>query len=284
MNLIIASKEDSASINLRDRLLEMSVWKAEGEYDNNTLWKLTKNYGEFCKKNTRLITINKIHIHAEKIDEIWVEKTGIDIDNIIFLSRHKAASGKPSLTVHPVGNWGVAEYGGIEGEVSGTAPNWMTGLLLNINKNKVDGYEVCFEATHHGPLLKTPTMFLEIGSTESEWEKREPAEALIKSLLNLKTVSGVNVIGLGGGHYTPRFTEAALTHEVCFGHMIANYGIPHLTEVIVLKAIETSNAEGIYFHRKGMKKTEYKKWKEWAEENEIKVFKQSDYNLRSLSL
>ena len=283
MNLIIASKEDSASINLRDRLLEMSVWKAEGEFDNNTLWKLTKNYGEFCKKNTRLITINKIHIHAEKIDEIWVEKTGIDIDNIIFLSRHKAASGKPSLTVHPIGNWGVAEYGGIEGEVSGTAPNWMTGLLLNINKNKVDGYEVCFEATHHGPLLKTPTMFLEIGSTESEWEKREPAEALIKSLLNLKTVSGVNVIGLGGGHYTPRFTEAALTHEVCFGHMIANYGIPHLTEGIVLKAIETSNAEGIYFHRKGMKKTEYKKWKEWAEKKGIKVFNQSDYNTRSLS-
>ena len=283
MNLIIASKEDSASINLRDRLLEMSVWKADGEFDNNTLWKLTKNYGEFCKKNTRLITINKIHIHAEKIDEIWVEKTGIDIDNIIFLSRHKAASGKPSLTVHPIGNWGVAEYGGIEGEVSGTAPNWMTGLLLNINKNKVDGYEVCFEATHHGPLLKTPTMFLEIGSTESEWEKREPAEALIKSLLNLKTVSGVNVIGLGGGHYTPRFTEAALTHEVCFGHMIANYGIPHLTEGIVLKAIETSNAEGIYFHRKGMKKTEYKKWKEWAEKKGIKVFNQSDYNTRSLS-
>jgi hypothetical protein len=32
-----------------------------------------------------------------------------------------------------------------------------------------------------------------------------------------------------------------------------------------------------------MKKTEYKKWKEWAEENEIKVFKQSDYKIRSLS-
>lgn len=284
MNLIIASKEDSASINLRERLLEMSIWEADGEFDSNTVWKLTRNYGDFCKKGTRLITINKIHIHAEKIDEMWIDETGINIDNIIFLSRHKAASGKPSLTVHPIGNWGVAEYGGVKGEISGTAPNWMTGLLLNIKKNQIEGYDVCFEATHHGPFLKTPTMFLEIGSTESEWEEKKPAEALIKSLLDLKTVNGINAIGIGGGHYTPRFTEAALTHEVCFGHMIPNYGIPHLTEEIIVKAIEASKAKGIYFHRKGMKKSEYKKWKEWAEENEIKVFKQSDYKIRSLSL
>jgi len=265
MNLIIASNEDSASINLRDRLLEMSEWSTDGEFDNNTLWKLTRDYGEFCKKNTRLITINKIHIHAEKIDEIWVEKTGLNIENIVFLSRHKAASGKPSLTVHPIGNWGAAEYGGDEGKISGTSPNWMTSLLLNIKKNQIEGYDVCFEATHHGPLLKTPTIFLEIGSTESEWEKIEPAKALIKSLLNLKPVKGINVIGIGGGHYTPRFTEAALNYEVCFGHMVANYGITHLTEEKILKAIEASNAIGIYFHRKGMKKSEYRKWKDWAE-------------------
>jgi len=283
MNLIIASNEDSASINLRDRLLEMSEWSTDGEFDNNTLWKLTRDYGEFCKKNTRLITINKIHIHAEKIDEIWVEKTGLNIENIVFLSRHKAASGKPSLTVHPIGNWGAAEYGGDEGKISGTSPNWMTSLLLNIKKNQIEGYDVCFEATHHGPLLKTPTIFLEIGSTESEWEKREPAKALIKSLLNLKPVKGINVIGIGGGHYTPRFTEAALTHEVCFGHMIPNYGIPHLTEEIILKAIEKSDAIGIYFHRKGMKKSVYQKWKEWAEKKKITVFKQKDYEIRNLS-
>ena len=283
MNLIIASNEDSASINLRDRLLEMSEWSTDGEFDNNTLWKLTRDYGEFCKKNTRLITINKIHIHAEKIDEIWVEKTGLNIENIVFLSRHKAASGKPSLTVHPIGNWGAAEYGGDEGKISGTSPNWMTSLLLNIKKNQIEGYDVCFEATHHGPLLKTPTIFLEIGSTESEWEKIEPAKALIKSLLNLKPVKGINVIGIGGGHYTPRFTEAALNYEVCFGHMVANYGITHLTEEKILKAIEASNAIGIYFHRKGMKKSEYRKWREWAEKKKIRIFKQTDYEIRDSS-
>ena len=282
MNLIISSEADSASINLRDRLLEMSEWEENGTFDGRKMWNLTKDYGAFCKKGTQLITIEKLHIYAEEIDRVWKEQNGKEIDNIVFLSRHKAASGRPSLTVHPIGNWGSADYGGKEGGISGAAPEWMTGLLLNIRKNRISGYDVCFEATHHGPLLETPTMFLEIGSSESEWEKKEPAEALIKSLLELEPATGVNVIGIGGGHYTPRFTEAAFSHEVCFGHMIANYGVSVLNPDIVTKAISHSKAEGIYFHRKGMKKTEYRKWKNWAEDNDIKVFSQNDYKKRNL--
>ena len=280
MNLIISSEADTASINLRDRLLEMAEWNEIGSFDNRTMWTLTKNYGGFCKKGTCLITIKELHIYAEKIDKIWETQFDRKIDNIVFLSRHKAASGRPSLTVHPIGNWGTAEYGCKESKVSGAAPEWMTGLLLNIRNNRISGYDVCFEATHHGPLLETPTMFLEIGSSESEWKKKEPARALIKSLLKLEPAEGINVIGIGGGHYTPRFTEAAFSHEVCFGHMVANYGISVLSPKLITEAIRRSNADGIYFHRKGMKKIDYQKWKKWAEDNEIKVFNQSDYKKR----
>ena len=282
MNLIISSEADSASINLRDRLLEMSEWKENGTFDGRKMWNLTKNYGAFCKKGTQLITIGKLHIYAEEIDRIWKEQNRKEIDNIVFLSRHKAASGRPSLTVHPIGNWGEAEYGGKKGEISGVAPEWMTGLLLKIKENRISGYDVCFEATHHGPLLETPTMFLEIGSSETEWGKHEPAKALIKSLLDLEPAKGINVIGIGGGHYTPRFTEAAFSHEVCFGHMVANYGVNVLTSELIEKAIKTSGAEGIYFHKKGMKKTDYRMWNEWAENNKIKVYNQSDYKKRDL--
>ena len=75
----------------------------------------------------------------------------------------------------------------------------------------------------------------------------------------------------------PRFTEAALSHKVSFGHMVANYGIPHLTENMLISALEAGKSNGIYFHKKGMKKSEYRKWKLWAENNKISVFKQSDY-------
>ena len=280
MNLIISSEADSASINLRDRLLEMSEWEENGTFDGRKMWKLRKNYGAFCKKGTQLITIEKLHIYAEEIDKDWKKQNGKEIDNIVFLSRHKAASGRPSLTVHPIGNWGNAEYGGKEAEISGVAPEWMTGLLLKIKENRISGYDVCFEATHHGPLLETPTMFLEIGSSQTEWEKQEPAKALIKSLLDFESAKGINVIGIGGGHYTPRFTEAAFSHEVCFGHMIANYGVNVLTSELIEKAIKYSRAKGIYFHKKGMKKADYRMWKEWAENNKIKVYSQSDYKKR----
>ena len=281
MNLFIASEADTASINLRDRLLEMSDWVESGSFDNNEMWTISKDYGDFCRKGTQLITIQELHIYAEEIDKKWQQQNNKEIENIIFLSRHKAASGRPSLTVHPIGNWGNADYGGKEAEVSGATPGWMTGLLLKIRENRIDGYDVCFEATHHGPFLQTPTMFLEIGSSESEWEKKEPARVLIKSLLELQHADGIKVIGIGGGHYTPRFTEAAFSHQVCFGHMVANYGVSVLTSALIKKAINSSEAEGIYFHRKGMKKSEYRKWKLWAEENQIKIYNQTDYKKRN---
>ena len=277
MNLIIASKADSASINLRDRLLEMSSWKKCGKFDGNDMWKINETHGSFCIKGTHLISIDKIHIHAEKIDELFERQNSLKLKNIIFLSRHKGASGRPSLTVHPVGNWGNADYGGIKGEVTPVSADTMTSLLREIKKNQLNGYDVCFEATHHGPLLKTPTIFLEIGSTENEWEDEVPARVLIKSLLEFHIKECTNVLGFGGGHYTPRFTEAALSHKVSFGHIVANYGIPHLTENILLKALKSGKSKGIYFHKKGMKKSEYRKWKLWAENNKVSVFKQSDY-------
>ena len=278
MNLIIASNADSASINLRNRLLEMSSWTKCGEYDGNDMWEITEDRGDYCKKGTRLISINNIHIKAERIDEDYERKENVKINNIIFLSRHKAASGKPSLTVHPIGNWGKAEYGGEEGKITPASPKIMTSLLREIKENQLEGFDVCFEATHHGPLLNTPTIFLEIGSTENEWEDRIPAKALIKSLLEVKYIDGINVIGIGGGHYTPRFTEAALTHKVNFGHMVANYGIPFVNTKVIRNAIEASSAEGVYFHKKAMKKSTYREIKENLESESIPVFEQADYS------
>ncbi|SVA43805.1 uncharacterized protein METZ01_LOCUS96659 [marine metagenome] len=255
----------------------MSSWIKCGKYDGNDMWEITEMRGDYCEKGTRLISINNIHINAEKIDESFEKENNVKINNIIFLSRHKAASGKPSLTVHPIGNWGKAEYGGKEGKITPTSPKLMTGLLRKIKENQLEGFDVCFEATHHGPLLDTPTIFLEIGSTESEWEDEVPAQALIKSLLEVKYNEGKNVVGIGGGHYTPRFTKAALTHKVNFGHMVANYGIPFVDAKTIKEAMESSNAEGVYFHKKAMKKSEYRKIKEALENENISVFEQSDY-------
>ena len=270
MNLILASAADSAALNLRDRLLELGDWREEGEFQGTPAWRLAKGDG-FCTTGTRMATLRELHLYAEHVDREWEELTGEAPECIAFLSRHKSASGRPSLTVHPVGNWGAADYGGTPGAVSGTAPEWMTGLLLAISRTAPAGYQACFEATHHGPLLETPAFFVEIGSDESRWELREPAEVLARALLELKPASGVPLVGIGGGHYTPRFSDVALLREACFGHMVPKYALEHLTPELLRSALEHSGARAIYLHRKGMPKSAVTRWREWAEAENIAV-------------
>ena len=105
MNLILASKSDVASVNLHDTLLELGSWEQTGIFDSNPIWSLTKDYNFFCNINTQMAMIDDLHINAENIDVRWEKETNKKINILAFLSRHKAASGTPSLTVHPIGNW-----------------------------------------------------------------------------------------------------------------------------------------------------------------------------------
>ena len=59
--------------------------------------------------------------------------------------------------------------------------------------------------------------------------------------------------------------------------MVANYGIPYVNTEKIKEAIVMSNAKGVYFHKKAMKKSEYRQIKESLENENISVFEQSDY-------
>ena len=74
MNLIIASKADAASINLRDRLLEMSPWEKCGTFDGNDMWKITKAHGPFCVEGTHLISIIRYIFTQKKLMKNLKEK------------------------------------------------------------------------------------------------------------------------------------------------------------------------------------------------------------------
>ena len=276
MNLILASKSDVASVNLHDTLLELGSWEQTGIFDSNPIWSLTKDYNFFCNTNTQMAMIGDLHINAENIDVRWEKETGKKINILAFLSRHKAASGTPSLTVHPIGNWGVAEYGGSDNDVSHTSPSEMSGLLFELYKTAPDGYQICLEATHHGPYVETPTFFIEIGSSPDRWELKEPAEAIAKAILNFEPSKGPKLVGIGGGHYAPRFTEALFSHEVSFGHIVANYGLKTITPNLLKKALSVSSADGIYLHRKGMPKSALREMILLAEKENIRIFRQSD--------
>ena len=122
----------------------------------------------------------------------------------------------------------------------------MTHALRLLSEHPVEGYEVTFETTHHGPFNEIPTFFIEIGSTEAEWNDplavqavAETAHQLIQDYEHDFIPTNTICIGLGGGHYAPRHTKFALKEKLDFGHMLPSYARkaldPELAGEIILK-------------------------------------------------
>jgi D-aminoacyl-tRNA deacylase len=253
MKLLLCSEADNASVNIRDRILELEDFLHVGDFDDHPVLRF---------KDLVMVTIRDLHIYAEDIDLLISEKLDIELEAIVFLSRHRAASGIPTLTVHPIGNHGNADFGGRPRTLVPASPHLMTSMLRNLAKEaSCLDYRVSFEVTHHGPHLNSPAIYIEIGSDESMWDDREAAAAIARTVLHTEIEKCPTVIGIGGGHYAPQFTEIALTRKVSFGHMVPNYTLKgsdsSTVNEIILRALEKSEGASMaYIHKKSMKRSE----------------------------
>lgn len=249
--LLVCTPDDPPSANMKEALLGMRDWEDMGSDGSNSYLS--------CGDDV-LMTISGRHIRAEGIDAV-AEAFGIHCDEVVFMSRHSAASGKPTLTVHPFGNYGAGDFGGQPGKLSPSAPESMTGMLRRIAEiNGLEEYSVSFEVTHHGPLIGTPGYFIEVGSEETHWGDKRAAEVLAHALLTAERADGPRLIGVGGGHYAPRFTELVLSRRACIGHMVPAYQTEGVDDEEVARRIsaaaEMTGAEAAYVHKKSMKKPE----------------------------
>lgn len=253
MRLLVSSEEDPASCNMRELLLRKREWEpAEaGEFGEGRL---------MVGDGMAMVTIDGIHIYEDDLDRRVSDILDVEFDEVVFLSRHRAASAIPTLTVHPIGNFGEARFGGRDGRLVPATPPLMNGLLRKISELGSDlPFQISFEVTHHGPWLETPTVYIEIGSDESQWGHMGAAECLTDALLGVKEEEYPVLIGLGGGHYGPRFTDIALTRRANFGHMVPAHALDGADESaigeMVSKSMEASGATAAYMHRKSMKRS-----------------------------
>ncbi|MEW6069591.1 MAG: D-aminoacyl-tRNA deacylase [Candidatus Thermoplasmatota archaeon] len=267
MILIVISAQDEASLNIKDKILKLRAWNKE-----NNLY----SHDELV-----LCTIKDYHLYHNDIDLEISQKIGKNIDSVIFASKHRSETKLATLTIHSIGNFGRAELGGKDRELVPTSPNLMTRALRILAKRAKDenlGYEVSFEVTHHGPYLATPSFFIEIGSDESAWKDDKAGEVIANAIfeaIELKAQYPV-AIGIGGGHYAPRFTELALTKKIDFAHLVPSYQIENLDEEIIDKIIKISNAKLVYFHRKALQKEIYRKLEKIFSERGLKVVREKD--------
>ncbi len=246
VTLLIVSAPDIASVIQGEALLARGGWEPRESVEEGKVW-VHKN-ADVC-----LWWFGKRVLMENHLDHRFAETSGYEVEEVIFLSRHYAASARPSLTLHVIGVPGetplgeVAEFGGIKGQV--VLPNtrfaaWYRLMCEAAHRHQlVPEFELTIETTHHGPSLGVPTMFIEIGSSESHWNRTDAAEAwadvMVKGLglddgdgegdwdsldLEEREVAKI-MIGIGGGHYAPRHSDVLRKTNCWAGHQLANYAL-----------------------------------------------------------
>ena len=236
MILIAASSKDVASLNIAGQILRhYSFDETTENFQGNPIYIARVN-----DRNVKLVTLKEELVYAQNVTEFFA---GLEL--IVFISRHSSISGTPTLSVHTPGNLSEAELGGLPRRVSVSPANTMRDALKAMVQFKEEvhlNYEVSYECTHHGPSINVPAMFAELGSSPKQWNDSKAAEvvahATMKAISKFGKSQAKAVLGIGGPHYSEKFTRIALENEIAFGHMIPKYAIPCIDAEVLRQCVE----------------------------------------------
>jgi len=226
VRLIVACEVDPASVNIRTALLGMTPWREVGRLGPSPVFE----HGELT-----LLTLSEEHLYLDGVTALLPQVSVLDDhppggigrpEAVIYASRHRSAAGRKALTVHPIGNFAAADFGGRPGQLPPSAPALQSALLRALREAATGlPREVSFECTHHGPWLDTPACYIEVGSDESGWQDADAAAAVARAILTARQEPRPVAVGFGGGHYVPRFTDLAVKGRYDFGHMAASWAL-----------------------------------------------------------
>ncbi len=237
MILLVHSSRDVAGVNIAQKALDLySFTKTSQTYQDSPVYSLDINGREVT-----FITLKEESVNAQYLQDDFPKA-----NLIVFLSRHSSQSAKPTLTVHTPGNFADAELGGLPRCVSVCpALAMQTALKAMVHYQEqfaLRNYEVSYEVTHHGPSLRIPAMFVELGSSPEQWGDNVAAEAVAHSAMtaiaNFEAPNSSAVLGIGGTHYNQQFTLMALLGAATFGHMIPKYAVSQIDAEMLKQCVE----------------------------------------------
>ena len=234
VTLVIISSGDIASVNQGKALLNKGQWLKTDDIEQCPTYSLL---------HVRMWWLPDGCLWQDDLDKRWEIAREEEVDEVIFPSRHSAASGQACLTLHPIGTMQIPvgeipEYGGKAADCPPPSPRlapWWREL--NRIASDMDTFSLSLETTHHGPWLDTPCLFIEIGSTAENWPHLGAAEVLADVIWRGLALDGgegigawngsdIVVITIGGGHYAPRGNKLGLLENVRIAHMLATYSLP----------------------------------------------------------
>ena len=237
---VVVSEADRASEHIAERLLADGDWET---HDDDT--RPPAAGGDTVHRSTdtaipiELRTFESLHLEIDAPAEAF----DADPRFVVFASRHSGDTGR-LLTCHFTGNFGDAEYGGADRSFAPTAPGVQRDLVAAFDAYAPDGYDVAVECTHHGPTdVSVPSIFAELGSDESAWDDPDGARAVARAIRSLATdaVTGEpataavgetprHLLGVGGGHYAPRFERVLRETAWGVGHVASTWQLSELSD------------------------------------------------------
>ena len=225
MDLLVAYQDDPAGRNMAKFISQKM--KKEGDI--------------FRGKNFDLLLIPTPAISADWLEEKY------QYDGFVFLSKHAAESGVLALTCHSTGNFSEAKFGGNTKQLAIPYPNLQKKYLQALWEKRDDfsDFQITIEATHHGPTaLNKPTIFIEIGTTEKQWNDTELCNSVAQIVMDVyekKLDTQPVAICFGGTHYPEKFTNELLEGKYALGTVIPKHALDNLDESFFTHMMERNN-------------------------------------------
>lgn len=227
MQLLVAYRADPAGYNMAAYLSE-SMEKVDEEL--------------YRGKNFDLAIIPTPAISADWLEERY------SYDGFVFLSKHAAESGTLALTCHSTGNFSEAKFGGSPRQVAVPHPHLQKYYMRRLweKREEFSKFEITIEATHHGPTaLSKPALFIEIGTTQKEWDDRELCRrvaALVEEVVGRQVPHHKVAICFGGTHYPSKFNTELIEGEFALGTVVPRHAFDSVDEDLFTHILER-NAE-----------------------------------------
>ena len=225
MQLLVAYKSDPAGYNMANFISQNM--EQEGEI--------------YRGKNFDLVIISTPSISAD-----WLE-TKYDYEGFVFLSKHAAETGTLALTCHSTGNFSDARFGGFKRQVAIPHPHLQKSYLQYLWKKRKDfaKFEITLESTHHGPTaLNKPVLFIEVGTTEKEWNDKELCNNVAKIVVDVMSHAEKKhdvAICFGSTHYPKKFTKILIESDYALGTIMPKHALEFLDQKLLSHILKRNN-------------------------------------------
>jgi D-aminoacyl-tRNA deacylase len=222
MQLLVAYQNDPAGNNMANFISQ--DMKKDGEI--------------YRGQNFDLVVIPTPAISADWLEEKY------SYDGFVFLSKHAAESGVLALTCHSTGNFSDAKFGGNKRQVAIPHPNLQKSYLQRLwqKRDNFSDFQITIEATHHGPTaLNKPAIFIEIGTTEKQWNDVPLCNSIAKIVVDVvkdNQKSNPVAICFGGTHYPDKFTNELIHGKFALGTVVPKHALDFLDKELFSHILE----------------------------------------------